>query len=188
VSNDLDAIPVAPGRTQIRLFTGGSLERAPGTPQGFIETELDDRDLPGLPISPPIQEGVPPFQGRHKPQQPLSVLLNKASAGTYQLIVRNKSALNSATLDKWTLSLERVEAGTGLGEPFGDLATVHFNIFSMDPTNRWPSRSDGGRPGVAEQQRQRRPRDGVTVDPLDVSGNTVTSVQRPAASGRRPTS
>jgi len=162
---DLEATLVAPDGTQIKLFTnvGDS-----GTRANFTNTVLSDLALT------PIQNGQPPFNGAFDPQQPLSMLVGKASAGVYKLVIKNDSTTTAGTLKNWSLSLLQSLPGTGLGEAVADQATATFRIFTMDPSNpishnTWTavgpasinSNGNSGRIG------------GLAVDPSDPSGNTV---------------
>jgi subtilisin-like proprotein convertase family protein len=131
---DLEASLVAPDGTPIILFTrvGGG----PGTNHAnFTNTTFDDN------ATTPIQSGTPPFNsnlaGAFNPQTPLSVLIGKAAAGVYTLLIKNDASTVSGThtLNNWTLTLLERIPGTGLGEQVADQATASFRIFTQNPLN-----------------------------------------------------
>ncbi len=131
---DLEASLVAPDGTPIILFTrvGGG----PGANHAnFTNTTFDDN------ANTPIQSGTPPFNsnlaGAFNPQTPLSVLIGKAAAGVYTLLIKNDASTvtGTHTLNNWTLNLLERIPGTGLGEQVADQATASFRIFTQNPAN-----------------------------------------------------
>ncbi len=169
---DLSASLIAPNGTIIKLFTNVGQS---ANPQNFTNTVLDDSAVA------PIQTGLPPFNGRFNPQQPLEVLAGTSAQGTWTLQIANKSTTNTSFLNAtqggnsgWGLTFTSVVPGTGLGEPVADQAEASFRIFTMDPTNplshtTWTpvgpaSENSGGNSGRVT---------GLAVDPSDPSGNTV---------------
>ncbi|MEO6811427.1 MAG: Ig-like domain-containing protein [Isosphaeraceae bacterium] len=160
---DLQAYLIAPDGTQIKLFThiGGT-----GTRANFTNTTFNDF------ASTLIQNGGAPFNnGPYKPQQPLSTLNGRPSAGVYTLVIQDDAAGNTGSLVNWTLTLQKPVSASGLGEPAADIISTSFRIFTMDQTNplssnTWTAvgpaaRGDSGRIG------------GLAMDPSDPSGNTV---------------
>jgi subtilisin-like proprotein convertase family protein len=131
-SSDLTAYLQAPDGTQIPLFTNVGAGQHNPTPSGFLGTILDDY------ASTPIQQGVPPYSSLgagagYNPQQPLSSLVGKSTAGTWYLILVNNSA-ETGVLKSWSLTLPHGKPDNGLGDA-GDTATVAFRIFNENPTN-----------------------------------------------------
>ncbi|CAN5851858.1 hypothetical protein BH23PLA1_BH23PLA1_02280 [soil metagenome] len=125
----------------------------------------------------PIQEGGPPFDGAFNPEQSLSPLFDRLSAGTYQLRITDNAANGTTgTLESWRLELERPLPGSGLGEPAADRATAHVRLFVMDPTDprsidTWtPVGPAPIGPGAGTSAGRVT---GLAVDPSDPSGNTV---------------
>src|SRR5262249_43214456 len=129
----------------------------------------------------PIQQALAPFNGTFNPQQALSTFIGLNSAGTWQLIIENNPKVpgktitpSTATLTSWTLNFTQAQAGTGLGEPVSDQATVGFRLFNQDPLsqvakNNWTpvgpiANNDAGNAGQITT---------VVTDTSDPSGNTV---------------
>ena len=163
---------VAPDGTVITL---ASAVGQTGTSANFSNTIFDDN------ANTPITNGGPPYFGRFKPLQPLSVLNGASSltgpggtgSGVYELQVTNNSATLSGSINAFSLTLLKPTSGTGLGEPVADRTQLAFRIFTMDPTNAissttWtsvgPASIGGSRSGRIG---------GLAVDPSDPSGNTV---------------
>lgn len=167
---DLSAELFGPDGTLVRLFSNvGALQGATNF-ANFSNTLFDDN------AATPIQLGVAPFDiGAFKPQTPLSDLRNKGSAGTYTLRITNRGT-RAGTLTNWSLTLQKPQLATGLGEPSGDSATVPFRIFIQDPTNPI-TRQVWTAVGPASQDRNGVRISGritaIAVDPSDTSGNTV---------------
>ena len=182
---DLSAVLQAPDGTIIPLFTnvgGGGTSFV-----NFTNTIFSDSATggPGSPTN-PIQNGQAPFTGTFNPQQPLSVLVGKASAGTYNLIITSKTSLqaHSTSLVSWVLNLVRPIPITGLGEPVADLTTVNFRLFSLaagNPvsTKTWTAVGPAGIGTVDPLTGQLYPSThssriaGIAVDPSDPTGNTA---------------
>jgi subtilisin-like proprotein convertase family protein len=164
---DLSAVLIAPDGTTVKLFSnvGGGFPN----PQNFSNTVFDDA------ATTPIQLGTPPYSASSfNPQTPLSALIGHGSAGTWQLVITNRSHSNSSTLTNWILNLKENIPGTGLGEPVADQTTVSFRIFTQDPTNAlshdtWTAI---GPEGNNQPFNTNRISD-IVVDPSDLSGNTV---------------
>ena len=95
--------------------------------------------------------------------------------GTWQLIIANDGSSSPAgTLNSWSLTFQKPNPSSGLGEAVADQATVSFRIFTMDPTNplshsTWtavgPAGIDGGFNSSTVTD--------MAVDPSDPSGNIV---------------
>jgi sugar lactone lactonase YvrE/subtilisin-like proprotein convertase family protein len=172
---DLAAVLVAPDGSQVKLFTNVGNN---GTKANFTNTIFSDT------ATTPIELGVAPFNssnlGAFNPQTPLSGLLGKGSAGTYQLLIANSSASTTGTLNSWSLNLQEAVPGTGLGEAVADQATVSFRIFTQNPSNTlshttWtgvgPAAIDGSTEGTNGFTSGAVT--AIAVDPSDPSGNTV---------------
>ncbi len=162
---DLVATLVAPDGTRVRLFTNIGTT---GTRANFTNTTFDDN------ASTPIQNGGPPFFGRFNPQQPLSDLIGKNVNGTWTLEVEDTQSGNTGTITGWSLTFQKPETGSGLGEPVADRVSSNFRIFTMDPTNplassTWTAVGPAAINGQANSGRI----GGISVDPSDPSGNTV---------------
>ena len=98
-----------------------------------------------------------------------------AVVGTWKLIISNDGSSSPAgTLNSWSLTFQKPNPSSGLGEAVADQATVSFRIFTMDPTNplshsTWtavgPAGIDGGFNSSTVTD--------MAVDPSDPSGNIV---------------
>lgn len=165
-SSDLSAVLIAPDGTRIQLFTQVGLNQA--GPQGFLNTEFTD-------LAPtPIQNGVTPFTGPHNPQQPLSQLLGKGSAGVWMLEITNNSLSGTATLTDWQMTLTKTLTRSGLGEPLADQVQSHFRIFNIAASNPiseqvWTAIG----PASLDNNSHAGRVTAIAVDPFDPSGNTV---------------
>lgn len=182
---DLSAYLVAPDGTIIQLFNNVGLR---GTSfRDFTNTIFDDNaSLPSGDTN-PIQNASAPFNGRFNPQQPLSVLVGKQAAGTYQLVITSKSSNTTSAdrLNNWTLTFQRAQAKSGLGEAVADQATISFRIFNLDKSNPvsqkiWTAvgpASIGTIDPVSGQVLSPNSHSsriaGIAVDPSDPSGNTA---------------
>src|SRR5207237_6362195 len=85
---DLTVTLIAPNGLSVQLFTNIG---ANGTNQNFVNTVLDDKTSPLLPIT----AGAPPFTGRFNPEQPLSDLFANGpfnAKGTWTLQIRDSAA------------------------------------------------------------------------------------------------
>jgi subtilisin-like proprotein convertase family protein len=189
---DLEATLVAPDGTRIQLFTrvGNNGSRADFTNTIFEDSALPIPNIPKVPPT-PIQLGIAPFdssvRGGFQPQTPLGVLIGKASAGTYTLLIKNDSTNRTGTLNSWSLSLLEAVPGTGLGETNADLITAHFRIFTQDPLNKIshdvftaigpassnPTLTQGNPTGAGYNGFNAGRVTALAVDPSDPSGNTV---------------
>lgn len=172
-TKNLSAQLIAPDGTIVQLFTNPGRVNPPTA--NFTNTVLNDFvfDTTNL-----IQNQGAPFTGTFLPQQPLSVLNGKLSAGTWTLRVFNKSTTQTANIQRWGLSLPKPVLSSGLGEPVADNTTLGFKVFASNPnlpisTTAWtplgPTQSTDF--GTGEQS------NGVVtvtaVDPSDPTGNTV---------------
>jgi hypothetical protein len=182
---DLSAYLQAPDGTRIQLFTNVG---AGGTSfVNFTNTVFSDSATggPGSPTN-PIQGGQAPFTGTYNPQEPLSTLVGKASAGTYLLVVTSRTTINGhqTAIVNWSLILTRPIPITGLGELVADQSTVNFRIFSLakgNPTSSktWTAVGPAGIGTVNSITGQVTPSThssriaGIAVDPSDPSGNTA---------------
>ena len=67
--------------------------------QGFVTTTFDDA------ASTPIANGIPPYNGSFKPDQPLAVLNGQSINGTWKLFVADVALNDTGTLRAWSLSV-----------------------------------------------------------------------------------
>ena len=160
---------------------------AAGGTQGFSNTTFED----SASIT-QIKNGSRPFAGTYSPQTPLSSLLTdsqgnpRSSAGTWQLLVKDDVPGNTGTINSWSLTFQKPQTGTGLGETVADQASASFRIFTMDPTNplaanTWtavgPASIGGGAADAGDPESTSGGAagrvGGLAVDPSDPSGNTV---------------
>jgi subtilisin-like proprotein convertase family protein/photosystem II stability/assembly factor-like uncharacterized protein len=168
----LSARLVAPDGTEIKLFTKPGSNFPP--PHSDVKgTILDDNATKPTGGTNPIQEAAAPFDGRFNPQQPLSVLNGKLSAGTYRLIITNESG-HSGVLQAWSIVLQKAISQTGLGEPVADQAAISFRIFNADKKlpiaqQTWTAVGPAANNNNTSSSRI----GGIAVDPSDPSGNTV---------------
>ncbi len=176
---DLTAFLVPPpgmGVAPIELFSGVG---ATGTQQNFIGTVFNDGINPVTgQIYTPIQKGGPPFTGSFSTQlEPstngLKTLTGKSVNGVWTLEIINNTQTGSGALKDWSLTFNKQNGGSGLGETVADQASASFRIFTMDPTNpqssqTWtavgPASLGGGQSGRVTA---------IAVDPSDPSDNTV---------------
>jgi subtilisin-like proprotein convertase family protein len=100
--DDLDAYLWSPNGTKVELFTNV------GNPPGgddFVGTVLDD----AAEVS--MSNGVAPFRGPHRPEEPLAKFAGEGSAGEWRLEVTDTARpAEFGTLGSWALELCRVEA------------------------------------------------------------------------------
>ncbi|MFM8274632.1 MAG: beta strand repeat-containing protein, partial [Gemmata sp.] len=172
---DLTVSLVAPDLTTLRLFTqvGTPPPASNAGTANFVNTVFDDTG------SQPIQTALAPFNlGPYNPQEPLSGLIGRSSAGTWSLNVRNTrtgAALSgSKVIKSWSLTFKQPATTTGLGEPVADQYTASFRIFTMDPSNplahnTWTAVG----PTSINNGKSTGRVGGLAVDPSDPSGNTV---------------
>jgi subtilisin-like proprotein convertase family protein len=170
---NLRASLVAPDGTVVQLFTHVPLPTAQnpnGVGADFTNTIFNDN------ATAPIENATSaPFSGTFQPQEPLSQVSGKAVVGTWRLIIANDGASSPAgTLNSWSLTFQKPNPASGIGEAVADQATVSFRIFTMDPTNplshsTWtpvgPAGIDGGFSSSTVTD--------MEVDPSDPSGNIV---------------
>jgi subtilisin-like proprotein convertase family protein len=164
--SDLSAALIAPDGTRILLF-----DQVPSaTGPDFRDTTFSDR------ATVPIANGTSPFNQvvSYNPQEPLSKLLGKAGAGIYTLEITNHSIDDPATLNSWSLTLQKSPAGTGTGEPLADRLTLPFRIFtfgSTDNLDRGVYTAVG--PASLNNNQNAGRVTAIALDPLDPSGNTA---------------
>ncbi|MBD2107577.1 proprotein convertase P-domain-containing protein [Nodosilinea sp. FACHB-13] len=72
---------------------------AGGNGDNFFDTTFDDGA--GIVIS----EGVAPFQGTFRPQQPLAPLLDSDPNGTWTLQIQDEAFMDGGVLNRWSLDL-----------------------------------------------------------------------------------
>ncbi|MFO0880897.1 MAG: proprotein convertase P-domain-containing protein [Gemmataceae bacterium] len=165
---NLIATLVGPDGTTIQLFDGLNLQ--PGA--NFISTVLSDTATTA------IQNALAPFTGTYNPQKPLGTFNGKGSNGAWKLVLRNRSTSGqSATLNSWSLAMQSVTPGTGLGEPVADQSTATFRIFTMDVLNP-ASRNNWTAVGPVANNNEANAGQvtNVQLDPSDPSGNTAYAV------------
>jgi len=161
----------APGSPSVVLFN--TLTQGPNT-GGFVNAVFDDS------AATPIGQAASPFiGGPYAPRMPLLTepqapnfngFLGLLSKGTWTLVVTSSGG-TTATLNSWSLILEKPLPTSGLGEPVADRANASFRIFQTNPTDplsrdTWtavgpaPISSGSGRIGA------------LAKDPSDPTGNT----------------
>ncbi len=91
---DLDIFLVSPGGTQIELTTDNG-----GSDDNYIGTIFDD----SAPTS--ITTGIAPFNGRFRPESPLSVLNGTNPNGVWTLRITDDSGADFGTLNSWSLEI-----------------------------------------------------------------------------------
>ncbi|MFO0907024.1 MAG: Ig-like domain-containing protein [Isosphaeraceae bacterium] len=179
----LSASLIAPDGTTILLFQNVGTT---GTQANFTNTVFDDN------ATTPISNGGPPFFGRFRPQQALTVLDGSSSitgpggtgSGVYTLRVTNAATGKATTINGWSITLAKPLPSTGLGEPVADRTPLSFRIFTMDPTNplastTWTSMGPAGIGEIDPFTGNLIPNThsgrigGLALDPSDASGNTV---------------
>ncbi|MGE5608401.1 MAG: proprotein convertase P-domain-containing protein [Bacillota bacterium] len=163
---DLRAVLTAPDGTTISLFYDvGSA----GLRRNFTDTVFDDA------ATTPIQNGAAPFFGRFNPRPSvdLPLTLNDLKGmnvqGEWKLSISTTKAGAVGTLNNWSLTFQKAQPISGVGETVADQYTTSFRIFTTDVTedlshNTWvpvgPNEAGGRTTAIA-------------VDPSDPSGNTV---------------
>src|SRR5207253_445889 len=89
-----------------------------GNGANFKNTTFDDA------VAQSIVNGSAPFTSRFQPQQPLSVLKGRLSAGTYTLEIKNSGSV-VGTLNSWALTLRKNATVSAIAVTFDR---------AMDPT------------------------------------------------------
>ncbi|MEM1254122.1 MAG: proprotein convertase P-domain-containing protein [Cyanobacteria bacterium P01_H01_bin.21] len=93
-TQDLRISLVAPNGTSV-LLVGNEM----GHGDNFFDTTFDD--AAGVPII----QGIAPFQGAFRPEQPLSNLLSPDPNGTWTLQIQDQAFLDGGFLNHWALEL-----------------------------------------------------------------------------------
>ena len=73
--------------------------RRGGSGDNFTNTTFDDEALV------PISSGSPPYNGAFRPESPLSAADNIAATGAWKLKVVDQAALDTGTINSWSLAL-----------------------------------------------------------------------------------
>ena len=122
-NSDLDVYLIAPDGTRVELFTdlGASGDN-------FIGTILDDEAATS------ITSGTVPFDGRYRPEGPLSVLDGSNAQGTWTLEVTDDSSRDQGTLNGWALVIRPHAAmpPTVLGHQPDDLTLGPVDSLRID--------------------------------------------------------
>jgi subtilisin-like proprotein convertase family protein len=136
----------------------------------FTGTILDDNGAT------PIQSGGAPFFGTYKPQQSLATAFGNGSVnaqGDWTLTITNTAGtMTAGTLSSWSLTFQKPQPTSGLGQTSIDNVSASFRIFTMDPTNAL-SRDTWTAVGPADIAGASGRIGGIAVDLSDPSGNTV---------------
>ena len=185
------------GRTITLFMNVGS----GGNTANFTNTTLSDVVNPLAPIS----QAAAPFFATFNPEFPLAdfqyymgTTQQAFSQGLWTLMIVNKGldpgaaqdALYPPTLLSWSLSFQKPQVSTGLGEPVADRATVGFRLFNF-AANTATANDTWTAVGPAGTSTATNPNTGfgsgtsanganyagpvsvVAVDPADPSGNTA---------------
>ena len=161
---------------QVTLFSGVG---AGPTTANFNNTVFDDN------AATPIQSGSAPFFSTFNPQQSLATIFAPASGmsvqGTWVLtIVNNSKTGGTGTITNWSLTFQKPQPTSGLGEPGSDDVTASFRIFTLSQEDALSSQawtavgpaSIGGSSSTPGGDPSGRVT-GLAIDPSDPSGNTV---------------
>lgn len=89
----------APDETYIVLFDSDDLPRAALSGANFVATSF--RDTASIPIA----EGQAPFTGSFRPTEPLSTFDGQDANGTWTLVVFDRAATDTGTLQSWRLRI-----------------------------------------------------------------------------------
>jgi subtilisin-like proprotein convertase family protein len=167
----LEASLVAPDGSSVLLF-----RNLPVPGANFVNTIFDDR------APTPITNAGPPYSGRYAPQVggglTLGNLVNRPSAGRWELRVTVNSANVTGAINSWRLTLAQPVSNSGLGETVADRADLGFRVFTFDPTNplssnTWtavgPAGAGAKGPNLNAEVAGRI--NAVVFDPSDPSGN-----------------
>lgn len=119
------------------------VNQPPGSGENFLWTRLNDK------ASVPINEGIAPFSGKHKPAQPLSAFNGLDPDGEWILAVYDKADGNTGILNAWgikpifekVVSMEENKKLTS--ENKLDLLQNIPNPFSNETTIKWHSEVGG---------------------------------------------
>ena len=97
---DLEVTLVSPTGRRVTLFDNVGQEDFLGRSMDFTNTVLDDEAGAG------IAEGEPPFTGRYRPQQPLSLMDGETLNGTWTLEIYDWADFDEGQLLDWSLALD----------------------------------------------------------------------------------
>ncbi len=190
---DLIATLTAPDGKTIQLFMNVGKG---ANPANFTGTTLSDTVTPPAPIS----QAAAPFFGTFNPEAPspglagfaTDLMGNQAfSQGLWTLTITNIGQDPGINIDKqfppsllnWSLTFQKPQVSTGLGEPVADQATVGFRIFNFSPTNplandTWTAVGPAGTTSLGNALNGdlggvnlAGPVSAVAIDPVDPSGN-----------------
>ena len=172
---DLTVKLTSPSGHTITLFSGvgnGSVTA------NFTNTVLSDVTSPLAPIT----SAPAPFFGTFNPTTPLASFAGEPSSvangnGWTLTITNGGGTAATGTLNSWSLTFQRPQPGTGLGEPVADQKTVGFRLFNIAPTdplsnNSWTAVGPAGilAPNTTKLS---GPVSVVAFDPSDPSRNTA---------------
>lgn len=120
--SDLIVSLISPNGTTIRL-----VERRGGGAHNFQDTVFDDA------AATPIASGQAPFIGSYRPEEALSVFLNKRSAGAWTLKVQDVEAQDVGQITSWSLNLVFPDAVCGAHAAYAGDAIVEDLCASGGP-------------------------------------------------------
>lgn len=89
----------APDDTFVILFDSDELPRATLSGANLVATSFEDS------AATPITEGLAPFTGSFRPTEPLSTFAGLDANGTWTLVVFDRAATDTGTLDSWRLRI-----------------------------------------------------------------------------------
>ena len=101
-TGELKLILRGPDATSVMLS-----DRNGGDGDNYTNTVFDDQ------ADQSINTGIPPFNGRFRPEFPLSTFNGKPAAGSWQLRINDGGLGNSGTLNSWCLQLLYPDPSTG---------------------------------------------------------------------------
>jgi subtilisin-like proprotein convertase family protein len=90
---DLDLFLIGPTGLTVELSTDNG-----GSGNHYANTIFDDAALTS------IVDGMPPFSGSYRPEQPLATFANTSAPGSWRLQVTDDNFTNGGTLHAWNLT------------------------------------------------------------------------------------
>ncbi|HEY1684009.1 MAG TPA: proprotein convertase P-domain-containing protein, partial [Tepidisphaeraceae bacterium] len=164
-ASDLSAVLIAPNGQAVQLFADLS------TSTSFSGLTTTFADVSTVPIT----SGSSGYGGIFTSQQPLSVLLDSNSTGTWTLVIKNAGANSTYTLSSWSMQITTPAPNTGAGATVADSGTTSFQLFNLgssDDQSHEVWTPVGGAVNTGSNSAA-GPVTAIGVDPSDPSGNTV---------------
>jgi subtilisin-like proprotein convertase family protein len=157
--NDLYIHLIGPDGTDVVLAN-----RRGGTADNYTNTLFDDEATKS------ISAGTAPFNGAFRPETVLSAFDGKNARGTWQLVIEDRQAGDSGTLNSWSLIIENGTAPSAQTNPPG---SATLNTFSIEGDGQGANERTGPAPGTAIEGPFMLPpgeRAGETVQPVETHG------------------